>query len=267
MVDSFLLSKWYLDCVSQEGRVFIGYAATLRWRLLRLRSMSAMECGLEGRVVEMSTLRGYSEPQVRGDALRWTAPRLRVAGRWAALPASSATLPPRAVRLLDSESGRVDWTCHLPRAQAKVEVGGRALLEGLGYAERLELTVRPWMLPIDELRWGRFLAEDISVVWIEWRGPKPLSLVIHDGTAVGGAVVSDAALRFGDFELKLDSPRVLREGTLGSTALRGLRLLRPLLPRRLLDTHECKWLSRGSLVHAGKLVSSGWAIHEVVKWS
>jgi hypothetical protein len=111
------------------------------------------------------------------------------------------------------------------------------------------------------------LTERDAVVWIEWRGAEPLTLVIHDGTMVDGAVVSDAELRFGDSAIRLDGSLVLREGKLGLTALRGARLLRPFIPRRALDIHERKWLSRGRWVRDGQPVSEGWAIHEVLGWS
>jgi hypothetical protein len=129
--ESFVLSKWYLDCVSDEGRVFIGYAATLRWRRFRLGYMSAIEREPGGGVAERSTLRGHREPELRGDTLLWRAPRLQLAARWTAASPAAAAGPARPLRLLDSASGRVDWTCHLPHARATVEVGGRAPLSGL----------------------------------------------------------------------------------------------------------------------------------------
>jgi hypothetical protein len=261
MMDSFRLSKWYLDCVSEEGRVFIGYAAALSWGPLRLKYMSSIDCGTGGEVREESTLRGHSEPAVRDGAVLWAAPRLGVEARWAARGA------PIARQLLAFEEGGIDWTCHSPLSAASVRIAGRPPVEGLGYVERLDITVKPWLLPIDELRWGRFLSERSFVVWIEWRGLKPLNVVIHDGAAVDGAIISDAGLHFGDFDLELEDSHVIREGTLGSTALRGLRVLRPLLPRKVLNSSERKWRSRGSLLREGRIVSRGWAIHEVMRWS
>jgi hypothetical protein len=35
---------------------------------------------------------------------------------------------------------------------------GKTVIEGTGYAERLQLTILPWCIPADEIRWGRFLA-------------------------------------------------------------------------------------------------------------
>jgi hypothetical protein len=38
-----------------------------------------------------------------------------------------------------------------------------------------------------------------------------------------------------------------------------------LFPSRILNVEECKWLGRGELLR-GNSVTSGWAIHEVVRW-
>ena len=62
-----------------------------------------------------------------------------------------ASAPPIHRRLFESADGIVDWTCEMPRARTRIgEVCGD------GYAEVLHMTVPPWKLPIDELRWGRF---------------------------------------------------------------------------------------------------------------
>ena len=49
--------------------------------------------------------------------------------------------------------------------------------EGTGYAERLELSIRPWRLPIRELRWGRFVSEGASMAWIDWQGADPTEVI------------------------------------------------------------------------------------------
>lgn len=42
---SFLLSKWYLDCVADDGGVFLGYAAKLSWKGLSLNYASVLQSG------------------------------------------------------------------------------------------------------------------------------------------------------------------------------------------------------------------------------
>jgi hypothetical protein len=146
---------------------------------------------------------------------------------------------------------------------ARVTRGGRDA--GLGYAERIETTLAPWNLPIRELRWGRFVSEGASLAWIDWGGPYPLRLVLHDGRVSENAAVDDAHVTTRTSLLSLERPRVLREGPIGTTALARVPLVRDALPVRLLALSETKWISRGTL-HDLHGRHEGWAIHEVVRW-
>ena len=225
----FTLRKWYLDCVTAAGEAVVLYQARLRWGPLALRYASL----LGGR----TTLRATPEPSVEGDTVRWSAPRLAVTGTWRGLA------PERRENLVPG----VEWRCVQPRARASLQIAGREV-SGLGYVELLILTVPPWRLPIDELRWGRFCSEDRGAVWIEWRGAHPLRVALIDG------VPAD----FHAGSLRLHDERVLRSGRIGETVIPRLRRL---FPARIARLSETKWVSRGEL--AG---SEGWAIHEVVRW-
>ncbi len=232
----FHLSKWYLDCVTGDGRVFVAYSARLRWRALTLDYTSV----LGGR----SCLKECPPPDCSGDRIRWRAPEVGVEGEWQALEA------PVSQTLYDAD-GTVEWNCRQPRGRTEVHVG-RECLRGLGYVERLTMTVPPWRLPIDELRWGRLLTEAGSVVWIDWRGPYAKQLVLRNGVPTEPELLA---------RIDLDQGLVLRDGALGKTALAAIPKVERLFPWRILRARETKWRSRGSLDGA-----SGWAIHEVVRW-
>ena len=231
--EPFHFSKWYLDCVSAEGEAFLAYCAELRWRALRLHYASLLG--------HSSSLRQAPEPVWRDGVLEWDAPDLGVSGRWEALD------PPIEATLLD---GDCQWQCLAPRARVDLRVGDRSV-RGLGYAEHLTMTVAPWNLEIDELRWGRFLSETDGLVWIELRGPKPANLRWHNGVPCGEEV-----------ELALRDPVVLRDGALAETALAIVPNLLKMFPSRILGLCETKWRSRAAL--GG---TEGWAIHEIVKWA
>jgi len=231
--DRFQLSKWYLDCVSGPGEVFLAYCAELRWRGLHLHYASVLG--------HSSSLREVPAPVWRGDGvLEWNAPALGVTGRWEALD------PPIQETLMD---GACQWHCLVPRARTEVHIRDVSLL-GLGYAEHLTMSVPPWRLGIEELRWGRFLSETDGLVWIEWRGPKPARLRWHNGVRAGE-----------ELELEIRDREVLREGPLIETALSFIPNIRKLFPARILGLREAKWRSRAALGAA-----DGWAIHEVVEW-
>jgi hypothetical protein len=193
--------------------------------------------------------------------VRWAVPRLGLAGTW------EPQAPVVERRLLESPEGIVDWSCVAPAARVRLDLGTGRTLEGWGYAEVLTTTVRPWRLPIDELRWGRFAAKGASLVWIDWRGPRPLSFAALDGVACEVASVGETHVVLKDprAALELREPRVLREGPLARTALARIPLLRERLPVKILETHETKWLSCGTLDTGGER-RLGWVVHEVVRW-
>jgi hypothetical protein len=254
----FQLNKWYMDCVAPDGTAVIAYWAWVKWGLLRLRYAAVLVCR-NGKVSEASTLFAGKEPHLSGGGLSWQCPRLKVEGRW------QPTDQPVSSTLLTSDRGNVVWHCHLPRASARVILGGIAM-EGLGYAERLDMTLRPWHLPIQELCWGRFLSSGAGVVWIEWRGPHPLTLLTVNGTIQSEGTVGDRKAAWTTGRLELESGLILRDGQLGTTALARVPLVKYLIPRSVRDVHECKWLRRGSIMMDDGKVETGWAIDEIVRF-
>lgn len=257
---SFELGKWYLDCVSEAGDVIIAYVAEVRWRALSLRYTSTLVQRAGGETRVRATLSGAAAPVIEADTITWSAPSLGASARFHPLS------PERSATVLARHDGRVHWRCLAPLARAHFDLEDGPI-HGLGYVEHLTLTLAPWRLPIDELHWGRFLGEDTSLIWIDWRGPHRHQTVLLDGAAIGPARVERHALSSerGDLNLRLSGSRVLREGALGKTALSILPAVETLLPVRILATEERKWVSRGTLDHGG-VRREGWVIHEVVRW-
>lgn len=172
--------------------------------------------------------------------------------------------PPYSATLLDGAEGAVRWTCSHPRADVEMRFADR-VLRGVGYAELLDLTIPPWKLPIDELRWGRLLTPSHGLVWIEWRGPQPLRLVLLDGHPAVAGEVEVHCVRADGAEALLREPRVLRSGRIGDTILSAVPAVERLVPGRILGLAETKWRNRGAL-RVGPTEEDGWTIHEVVCW-
>lgn len=254
----FRLSKWYMDCVGPDGSAVVGYWARLQWGLLRLRYAATLVKHAES-VSEAATLRPGGQPRRDSDGLAWRCGPLHVRGHWRALD------PPVRQRLLASDHGNVDWLCQMPRARARVIFDDGALVEGLGYVELLEMTLRPWQLPFRELRWGRFLSARASVVWIEWRGSGALVIVCVNGEQKDAGQLSDAAVTWRGGRLELQTGSVLRDGTLGVTALAAIPLLNLVAPGAVREIHECKRVRRGRLFGDNQ-VEDGWALDEVVRF-
>jgi len=251
----FSLRKWYLDCVSDEGEVVIAYQAELRFKSVALHFASLLHQEGQQRPRVRSTLRRCPAPAVTGTTLLWEAPPLEIAGAWQALAPAFATT-------LFEDAGRaVQWRCEQPRSRASLRLPSGRTVEGFGYAEQLVMTVPPWRLPIEELRWGRFATARAGLVWIEWQGPHPLRVALLDGVPVELDSACEDRVDAGPSSLSLSAPAVLRSGRIGQTALSGIAGLGRSVPLRILRLEETKWRSRGRLG-----ADEGWAIHEVVRW-
>jgi hypothetical protein len=257
---SFLLTKWYLDCVAENGDAAVVYAADLRWNRLSMRYGSLLSV-LQGRVRCTSSLRKGHFPLSDRDSITLTLPHLGIAGSWHALRA------PVQRTVFEDKEGHIEWHCHQPMAQADLLLQNKTRITGLGYAECLTLSVVPWKLPLEELHWGRFLSDQHAVVWIDWRGVQPWRTLIHNGDEHEIHSLTESEIRFAPAgtRLELDRALMLRSGQLGHTVFAGISHLAKVLPRNMLAVEECKWRSRGVL-RAGNGNASGWAIHEVVKW-
>jgi hypothetical protein len=238
------LTKWYLDCVDDAGNVCIVYWARLGW----ITYASVLE-SRDGRIVQRSHMTRSPRPRIDGNDLYWQGLGLTV------------TMRRSAGRFKKTLHEGLQWTCEMPRAGVVIQ-DGASEMRGVGYAEVLEMRVAPWKLPIDELRWGRFGGDHSSVVWIDWRGSNPLTLILNDGVLDRDAVVRDRVITFGGATLDLSDDRSLRDATLGKT----LSFLH-FLPKRIAGAREQKWCSRGELKRADATVDSGWSIHELVTFA
>lgn len=261
MSPAFELSKWYADCLTEDGDALILYHAHLRWRLPTIHYSNLLIHEAGGATQSHFSLQKQPAP-VNNGQIEWNSPVWNAKGSW------RKTVPPIREMLFDSASGFVEWNCIAPRNSAEVHIGEGRLYRGEGYVEHLRLTIAPWRLQIRQLRWGRFMRGPDTLVWIDWRGPYNKQVVYHNGLAVPARSISDREIVFGDSGavLSLDTSTILREGTLGATALSVLPKLERLFPARILGARECKWLSRAVLRRPGEADSAGMAIHELVEW-
>lgn len=249
----FLLTKWYLDCITDGGDARIGYSAQLTAGLLKMRYASVLSASV-ARAPEVTTrLRGAALPVPHGDHLDWAVKGLRVTGRW-----TSSGQAPLQLELLD-EPGALSWHCLQPRATVELTHGEHTLVAS-GYAECVTMRVPPWDLPIDELHWGRAHVGPHTVVWIDWRGPRNVQRVFVDGEVADGQV-SETAVVTSRLRVDLERRVTLRAGEVSQTVFARLPAVSRLLSRHKLKLTETKWLSAASAEH-----ERGWAIHEVVRW-
>jgi len=253
-MSGFQLSKWYLDCVTDSGDTSIVYVGSVAWRNFQLRYSSILESSGD-RVSVGHSVRDQTEPNVCGRLISWPGNSFGVHASW---QADSKELHET---ILSTDRGMIDWHCLMPRAC--VQFGARC---GLGYAERLVMTAPPWEIPIQELFWGRFESASDWIVWIDCQGELSRRIVFRNGERTQTLAIEDGRILFADgSQLCMDRSLVLRQGSLGTTALRSIPGLNR-LPVRLLRVHERKWRSAGKLLAPGGVEVQGWVIHERVSW-
>lgn len=268
-MDPFRLTKWYLDITDDQGRTAIAYWTRLSWGSIALgwEALSIHQAGAGPATHRSGRARGPG-PAWRERTLTWCSAGLRC--RVECEPWS----PPFQSRLLDSTDGSIDWTCHAPGASVTLDTGDGTRIDGTGYAEQIDLTVLPWRLPIVELRWGRWVSARTrrSLVWIDWRGTHPLTLVLDGGRPREPAAVDDEGLALGAAvngppagRLQLQAPVTLYARTI-SDALRGVRPLTSRLPASWLAVEDRKTRSLGTFRAGGAEPDLGSAIHEVVRF-
>jgi len=259
---AFSLTKWYLDCVDADGNAAIAYWSSLVWRGIAItwHRLSVHEAGTEP--LDRSSARSVPPPVRTNGTLTWEAAPL-------GCRVTSDSLDEAFSRqLLDDDDGSVDWRCESAHGVVTVECENRRPILGIGYAECLTMTLPPWRLPIETLKWGRWLSDSSrrSVVWIEWQGPKPLTAVFVDGRLQRAARVDDDGISADEIAVSLTDRQTLYSRSLVDT-LGVLRpALAPLLPPAWLNVEDCKWRSRGRLRTEGRVDETGWVIHETVRW-
>jgi hypothetical protein len=254
-MDGFTLRKSYLDVADGDGRCAIAYWTEVIWGPLAVRweGLSLREPGRP--VIHRGAFGGAAcEAGTSPHSWRSTALGFRAT--------CEPWCPPFATRLLETSSGTLDWSCQAPGADVAVECDDGVVVRGAGYREHLVLAMLPWKLPIDELRWGRWLLPEgrHSIVWIDWRGTRPLKLVLEDGVPRDHAAMGDDWVRCGERTLYLSAAGTLYSRTIAETLGAAAPVVQRLpAPWRALE--DRKSLSRG--VAGGQ---SGWAIHELVRF-
>ncbi len=252
------LEKYYVDVVSADGSGCIGYAARFGGLAATVAATLRWDGELGNAARQQRTLRGRLPAEV-DDGLNWECASLKISGYW------SAAEPTDQEHVLWSDArGAVRWRVLASRAQVNGHIHGHPF-SGRGYAEKLTVTVAPWHLPLDALRWGRFVSPDHSAVWIEWAHATPRRWLWHNGLARESPVICQTGVSWSGGHIAFREPRSLRTGRLADTVFARWPRLQGLLPPRLLALDESKWCAAGELTLAHAPVASGWVIHEHVR--
>ncbi len=255
----FKLEKWYFDCVTASGTVFIGYAAKLNAGPFRLGYGAVITKAADGPPTQRQSFFNGTVDDAAGNTL-WTNDPLKVRGEWTA----GSVIPPTI--LLDESAGRIEWQCLGANCAVDVRLDGQSMI-GTGYVEKLSMTIPPWRLPFTELRWGRFISDDRSnyLVWIDMRGETPRNWVWFNSPRPVAGTVDGDGVRANDAELIFNGSAPLRSGNVAESIFGRFQFLKILLPRGARGIREDKRLC-DCLLRTQGAESKGSAIYEVVIW-
>ncbi|MDH4130389.1 MAG: hypothetical protein OEW17_09160 [Gemmatimonadota bacterium] len=251
----FLLRKWYLDVTAPDGSVAVAYWAEVRWGRWVRHGSALFRYPARGAAWRFGVPTGAG-PAEGETPLTWNATELGCRIRLTPL------LPPSEHRLLDTPPAAVTWRAVAPMAEAEFRFNDGSHLAGPGYAEWVELRIPPWQLPIEALRWGRFLSPSTSLVWIDWQGEHPLRLILRNGVSVPPGTIADDMVRMGGGVLSLSDRLPLAHADV--SVMLAPSVLRPVLAR-LSGVWQTRWLSRGLFTGTDGTAVAGTAIHEVVR--
>lgn len=263
---NFHLDKWFLDFIGENREAMIFYAANLTWHGLSVSYTSWLQYDVTHGVRLKSRFRNVQMPKKEENLIIWGDLKFGVSGTWRSLENMIQA------RIFDSEEGFLDWKCFQPASKVQLKINNR-VLEGRGYAEQLILTVPPWKIPMDELRWGRFGSVETNIVWIELREKEKKQWLWLNGDKIENCIIEDEyiSIPHKDMVLKLDRGTVLEaEKKIFSVVEKIIGYIpgfKKVMPINFLMADECKWLSQGEFQAHDQMLSSGMAIHELVNFN
>ncbi len=254
----FWLKKWYLDACNERGDVYIGYWAQAHWKALSLHYYEHLWRTPAIGVASKSAFAARAGPAWRSPTcLAWETPECRA--EWTSVEAQELS-----ENLLETRHGSVRWHCFQPKARVEVRLPDLSF-RGWGYSESIEVTLRPWQLPLKRLYWGRAHSEHHYLVWIKWDGPTSESILWHNGRRTTDFEVSDTGLRAASIQLDCEQHSTLRKGVIRSTVFRSLGKVASLVPAKALLVDEHKMFGTGRIL-IGRRSEPATAIYEEVIW-
>ena len=260
------LNKWFLDFIGNNGETMIFYAAELSWKGFAVHYGSWIHYDPESGVKERSHFRNVKFPEKNGKVITWQDDVFKVSGIW------ESVASPLQARLFESERGYLDWNCFQPASRVQLNINER-IIEGKGYVEQLILTAPPWLIPMNDLRWGRFRSLNDTMVWIELRKENKQQWLWLNGEKITNCSIEDDYISSTEenFILKLDRGIVLESENKIFRVMHKLMEFLPgfnkLMPAKFLMAYNYKWLSKGEFQRKEGPVIQGMAIHEWVKFN
>ena len=256
------LDKLYFDCVDEYGNAWIGYALNLRWLWFKVyvhqSLLSKKDASTE---VQFVRAKKKGDIQLAPEASRYKCGLFEIHAR-------PLKTPPIVETLYTHHSKNVVWNCLHPNAILDVKLNGTAPFTGQGYVEQLSMTLPPWQLPIQVLHWGRFVSARHSLVWIRWQQQEgSTQWVFFNGKRQKHCDISSSHIHVKDENIHMDirNPRTIVSGRPLENLSGKLGRIYRLMPSKLKQWEEVKWVAQGTLKLPQQPEEEGWVIHEEVR--
>lgn len=256
----FNFEKIYFDCVDNSGNCFIIYWAKLQYFFIKIQYSGLIFSDFENITIEKSSFKKINKPSIKNN-LCFNNNQIEISGSWEKKDESINLLLYK-----DAWEKELLWNCHHPSAITEIKYKNKTY-NGYGYSETLLLPIKPWNLPINELRWGRFLSANYTIIWLNWKGKYPLNILFCNGIRYEDAFFENESIYFDNRKYFINFNRifVLRERKL-SKILSKMSFLKILFNNRILNTKEIKYKAKTTLYNNLNIISEGWSIYEIVLW-
>ncbi len=259
----FKLTKHYFDNIDTHGNLVMAYAAELSVFGVTIPYSSVVMLNEQGEWQEHGHLkRAELHHQMGGRGFQQT--ELHAHGEWRSLSNALEPVELFNVKGKKDKVKSVTWHAHTPLAKCEF-THSDGTIKGLGYAETLTMNIEPWLLPLSELYWGRFLSPTHNVIWLEWRGEQPIRFLFHDGMLQDDFEFSNHTINYEFGEIVLRNTQVIKDEPLVNLAQR-FPMVSKLFKKEFLQTREQKFLSRGTLTLHDGTQCEGFALYERVLW-
>jgi hypothetical protein len=263
--NKFYLEKWFLDCTSDDGEALIFYAAKLKWGRWTVPYTAILYYGEDGNMTNKSRYSRVNIPEKNDQTILWSDSQFGVEGKWLAMAS------PLKARVFESEEGYLDWNCFQPASKVELNYKNK-IIKGNGYVEQLIMTIPAWKIPMDELRWGRYLSPTDNMVWIELKKNTLKQWLWLNGEKIQEAVISDDQIFIPskDISVEFDRSVVLESEkkilSVVETLVNYIPGFNKIMPLQFLMADEFKWFGNGVFKKSNKFQNSGKTIHEFVNF-
>ncbi|MGE5499606.1 MAG: hypothetical protein ACM3Q2_16125 [Syntrophothermus sp.] len=258
----FFLSKWYADLTDAFGNLFIVYIGYIKYGRLNISYSSFLRQTADGKSREAYSLKKYEQPRITADSFFWKSDELGLEMIYFQDGTSAKK------DIYTSPEGCIKWHCLQTRSKCEITAGTKETFKGTGYVEKVEMTLKPWKLPFNCLRWGRLITDTNSVIWIDYKGSNSLSLMLMDESEYRDAVFGEEKISFngGNDMIVFSNPSDIKNGEIISSTFSKIPLINKIIPPGLLKIHEHKMAAEGELFCRQNKTGRGRAIYEVVRW-